>query len=242
MMRASVIAATFGFVALVGCSDEVTYIPNAAGAGGSGAGTTTSTTTSSGGSDACSVYDDDDTSLGELTIRFRNESGQTVYLPTVCGVPTLQFGPEGGGANNHAYVYTGSCLQTCEDLQTEGQVACGACQETTIQLSPGSTWDFEWRGFLLQSSGMEAACWLDGTDGGSCPIELAAEAGTYRATAEGFAECSQGGDACACTDESECFGSPSGMQAISDLGEASFPQDDVIEVVFGACAFGCPEG
>ncbi len=54
--------------------------------------------------------------------------------------------------------------------------------------------------------------------------------------------CLHGGPGCTCDAKGVCTGSAEGSQGFPNPVKFNFPGDDVAEVVFDTCAFGCPEG
>src|SRR5438045_1620475 len=107
------------FLVLTGCGNVVISEDGAGGAGSSGttgkSSSTSATPTGAGG--ACAAFADQ-AGPGHVTVRFRNDSGQPIYLPANCSEPEFQITPFGGDASVD-YHYDKSCLQTCQDLQTE---------------------------------------------------------------------------------------------------------------------------
>lgn len=199
--------------------------------GGAGAGGT-------GGGGVCGGFADEE-SAASVTVRFRNDSMQTIYLPAQCGSLNYTIEPA-GGSDGVSYTFGGGCLQTCEDLQTQSQIACAPCQETSYQLLPGATREVVWAGTGLQGGiEMPTACWDSPETAGTCGRIVAAPAGTYRAGAIGFSSC---GDECTCDAEGLCVGNTMGLEAYHEPVSFAFPSAAPVEVVFGVCAFGCAEG
>jgi len=220
MMGAAGLALAFA----AGCGSSVDD-DDGAGAGGTGGG------------GVCAGFADE-AGAGTVTVRFRNDSMETIYLPALCDSLDYTIEPA-GGSDGVSYAFSGSCLQTCEDLQTESQIACGACQQTTYQLLPGATREVVWAGTGLQGGiEMPAACWESPETGGTCGRVVAAPAGTYRAGALGFGSCS---GECNCDAEGLCVGSATGLEAYHEPVSFAFPTAAPVEVVFGVCTFGCGE-
>ncbi len=219
------------FVFVAGCGSSVET-----GSTGSGGGSTTSGSTGSGG--ACAAYTDQ-AGAGKVTVHFLNKTGQPVYLSGTCA-GSFSYSITNIGGADAAYVYDGSCLQTCADLQKEPPFACGPCLPQAIRLDPGAVRELEWdgTGLVMPSTPMPASCYAPG--GGafpSCQQIIAAPAGMYRAEAIGFSECGPG---CTCDASGVCNGAATGIQAIATPTKFGFPGTSSIDVVFDGCAFGCP--
>jgi hypothetical protein len=103
----------------VGCGDSVVEVDGeggnagsgaTAGSGGTGAAAGTGGT-GGGGAGACAAYDDEE-GHHAVTIRFRNDSGMSIYLPANCGRVSFMLQPLGGD-DAVAYAFDPFCLQTC---------------------------------------------------------------------------------------------------------------------------------
>lgn len=240
MLAAVTAAALTTFAATTGCETEI-VIDDGTSSGsttGSSTGTGASGSTSSGG--VCDGFFDED-GAGAVTITVRNQSPLPVFLPANCsGQPVFQITPTGGPDGN-TYAYEPSCLQTCADLKTEPQYACGACAPASIRIGPGEARSFTWDGTALTApTSMPAACWFEPHDG-TCVERVAAPAQAYAFNVDGFAGCGAPGEACSCTSDGQCSGDPSGQQAYATPTKISFPQANQVEILFDICAFGCAE-
>lgn len=220
--------------------------------GGSGGGTTTttatttttstttttatSTTTTTATSQVCAPFADEQ-GTGTVTVRFRNNTGMPLYLPAGCSNVRYTIKTPGGGDPAVTYAYEPSCLQTCEELWTAPRYACGACAPMSYLLEPGGTRDVIWDGTGLTYETMPTECYAYPDDAGGCSRIVTAPAGSYVVDALGYSGCE--GD-CTCDVDGVCLGSASGAQAIPDPTTLSFPEDSLVEVLFGSCAFGCP--
>lgn len=211
------------------------------GGGGSGAGEGAAGGLSDGGADgACDPYDDAPPQAG-VTIRIRNNSGITAYLPSTCGHIELDL--QSSPPDERDYWYDDSCLQTCEDLQQSGPIDCGACAPGLYALETGATVDLQWDGRGLQGGvAMTPACFWDPAFGdGSCAQRVAAEPSAYVISAMAYSQCENGSAVCGCdADTKECFGSGTGQTANAEIAQFQYPGVDLVEVVFESCAFGCP--
>jgi len=221
----------FGLAIAVGCGSTIVEDPGTTtGSGG--------TTASSGTGGLCEGFADE-MGTAAVTVRFRNETGLPIYLPSLCSGVSYSITPT-GGSDGTSYRYDGSCLQTCEDLQTDFPIACGPCAPTSYLVPAGSSLDVAWDGTGLRPGAqMPAACFAAPDSGGTCSQVVAAPSGTYRAEAMGFEAC---GAECTCNAEGVCNGQPSGLQAYADPVMFDFPAAGLVEVVFGVCAFGCAGG
>ncbi len=86
---------------------------------------------------------------------------------------------------------------------------------------------------------MPPACWEAPPQGNTCSQILAAPAADYRISATGYSSCGPG---CACDNQGVCTGAAEGSQAFASPAKFKFPGNDLVEVVFDTCAFGCPDG
>jgi hypothetical protein len=231
---------------VVGCGSTV--VEQSPGSGGSGAGgggssttstsTGTSTTTGAGGAGgACGGYEDQPGSA-TVTIHIVNETDQPIYLPSSCSTVQLSIDRAGGSDDGVTYAYDPSCLQTCEDLQTEPQYACGACAPISYLLPPGGSRDVVWKGTGLKYDvKMPDACW-ESPGFGSCSRVVTAPSGQYTVHLTGYATCD---GPCECDGNGVCNGVPTGATAYTDLSSFIVPSANEVDVVFGTCAFGCPD-
>src|SRR6476646_2177049 len=128
-----VLAAGLGLFLIAGCSGSVeTDPPGSGGSGGTSSSTSTtgeptagSTAASTGSGGLCAGFDDAK-SAGTVTVRFHNNTGMPVYLPSMCSGVDYTIKPTSGD-DGVTYNFDQSCLQTCFDLQTQPPFACGAC-------------------------------------------------------------------------------------------------------------------
>ncbi|MFO0618659.1 MAG: hypothetical protein U0414_39065 [Polyangiaceae bacterium] len=226
-------------VALTACQADI-VIQDGTGGGTSTSATTGATTgattSSSSTGGACAGFEDAPDQQ-KLTVRFHNDSGVPIYLPTVCSAPQFQIDAPGG--SGVTYIYSPFCLQTCEDRQTQQPIDCAPCAPTSILLEPGKVREFEWNRTGLKSVTMPAGCYAGSPDS-TCSQVVVAPAGDYLALATGYAEC---GDGATCTCDPAtgvCTGGASGSQAFSDAGKFTLPSANTVDVTFGVCAFPCP--
>lgn len=229
---------------LSGCGNTVEVLTGGAGGTGSsgtgvtstGTGKTSSSSTGTGG--ACGGFADSP-GAGDVTVRFVNQGGVPIYLPQSCNELSFTIDPV-AGPDGTTYHYDPSCLQTCQDLQTQPQYACGACAPSSFRLDPGTTHDIVWHGGGLAQRMMPGQCWNQPSPNqNQCGQKVDAKAGTYRIDAYGYSSCGPG---CQCDANGNCNGDAMGNQAYPDPVKFNFPSDNLVEVVFGVCAFPCPGG
>jgi hypothetical protein len=222
-----------------GCGNTVTV--QTGGAGGTAStgdvqpSATSSTGTGTGG--ACAGFADQK-GQHAVTVRFVNQGGIPIFLPSNCSDVAYTLEPtNGGGATT--YHFEQSCLQTCADLETQPPFACGACAPRSYRLDPGTTKEVVWDGTGLLQRMMPATCFAQPSGDLACGQIVDAQSDTYRVGLTGFSECGPG---CQCDAQGVCNGDATGAQALPNPTQFSFPQDSVVEVVFGPCAFPCPGG
>jgi hypothetical protein len=206
---------------------------------GSGASSSSATTGSGAAGGTCGAYADQTGTA--VTLRIVNETGVPLYLPTLCGVVIHDIEPKGGAdGNEYGYLGTG-CLSSCEDLQKDGPIACAAdaCALVAQRVEPGATLEASWHGSGLHPTEMPVQCWFDATYGNQCQQIVAAPAGDYRYDLRGYDSC---GPECSCDETGQCFGEASGLEAYHDPAVIQVPGTQVVDVVFGPCAFGCADG
>jgi len=220
MLRRSLLA----LLATAACNGQIIASGGGGGAGGSGG---------DGGS-LCAGHDDA-VSTTTIALRVRNDTALTVYVPGGCDQPTYLLQPQPGDDGLYYGATDGFCLQTCVDLQTSGQIACGACAPTVYAIEPGGTLEIPWDGRGLGQDTMPTACFFDGF-GSTCSRFYAADAGEYELSFAGYTECLD----CMCGAEPPCFGTVAGESAVTEYAAFSYPADAVWEVVFSPCTFGCP--
>jgi len=221
-------------VLAAGCGPSVET--GGTGSGGAGATSASNGSSGTGAGGQCAGFADQK-GAATVAVHFRNQTSQPIFLPTLCAGIDYTIKPL-TGADGATYVYPKSCFQTCEDLQTQPQIECGACEQTTLRIDPGGTREASWDGTGLRATMMPAACFAPSGGGGTlCGQVVAAPPGGYRVDAQGFAGCT---GACTCDAQGVCLGSATGAQALPDPLMFSFPDQLQVDVVFSACAFGCP--
>jgi hypothetical protein len=234
MRYASFFASSLFALSLAACGNEIIHEDGSGGSTSSTGDTSAQGSTGSGG--LCAPYADA-SSAASVTIRFKNDSGLPIYLPVSCSTLLYDLAPFGGdpGVN---YTFDASCLQTCEDLETQPKYECGACAPTSYLLAPGATRDVVWNGTGLQSGVMmPSKCYADAQP--SCSQIVAAPSDDYDVFATGFSSC---GPNCTCDADGKCDGDAQGAMATANPAKMTFPGDSIVEVDFGVCAFPCPDG
>jgi hypothetical protein len=210
----------------------------AGGSTGSGSPSGTGTTGSTGTGGACAGYQDAEGS-GEVTVRVTNHVPQDLYIPRNCDAGTFSVLGE-DGKDWHQDL---SCELSCEQLQTNPQVLCGACQPSVIQVPSYGSVDLVWRGTGLLSVDMPEACYVDQAFSETCHQVVAAPAQAYRVQVPGYAQCqSFDAETCECVD-GICQGAEvAGFEGFHEPAQLDYPAMKTVEVVFESCAFGCPNG
>jgi hypothetical protein len=161
------------------------------------------------------------------TIRFLNQTGHTIYLPTLCDGRISFDLTDASSPAGPSYVYDTSCLQTCAQLQTQPPIACGVCEPRAIRLLAGEVRSFPWDGTTLENVMMLPSCYY--TQGsGICPEIREAAPGAYTASASAYDDC-QGG--CSCDAQGTCTGTPSGASTVATVS-FMFPTTGSADVVF----------
>lgn len=182
----------------------------------------------------------DDASGSDVTFRIQNDTGQAIYVPTDCGVvrPTIQ--PQAGGDDTTYTNPYGGCFASCETWQQGEPPVCtaDACALTTLRIEAGDTHELVWSGTALRGEEMPQACWFDEQYGLECTRVIEAEAQSYQFDIQAYSECV---GECTCEDSGQCYGEAGGVEGLHDAVSFSYPDADTVDVVFGPCAFGCPE-
>jgi hypothetical protein len=211
--------------------------------GGAGGGSTATATggagtTSSINKEECNAYKNEP-SGGTVTVRFRNDSDQPIYLPSGCKNPQFDLTLLDDGEPNGIYQGDWVDPQNCEELMKVSlPSSCSMSPPITFLLEPGATRDATWNGLgLAKHVWMPWYCFGLGYPAYYCDRVVTAPKGNYRIDALGYAEC----DGCACDDEGVCTGKTMGAQATATPVTMSFPTETLVEVVFDAYAFGCPD-
>lgn len=241
MSKASV-AGVLAAMVMAGCSNSVTTGTGGGGSGGSavttGGGGSTETS-GGGGGPACGGYEDE-TGTAAVTFHIRNDAPQTLYLNADCASgPQYDLQQVGAGEDATAWTsHGGGCLQTCTDLQTEGPIACDPCAPSLFRLDPGQTIDVTWNGTGVRPGYMMPAACYAYPGPTSCSRVVAAPAGMWGVTAIAFSECA--GPNCMCQPNGTCWGTPGGFQVGADTTTFSYPSETSVDVIFNACALGCP--
>lgn len=229
-------------MAMVGCGSEV----DTTGGGGSGAGNNTGGgglggDGGAGGGDVCAAFADA-ASPGDLTLRFVNQNNIPVYLPATCDDVEYSITPAAGPDGNYYGNAFGSCSQSCEDLQTEGPIACGACLPTSYRIDPGGALEVKWNQIASHPTMMPTACWSDQQFGPACNQAIAAAAGSYLLGVTASDNCVADPSACTCDPQTGlCDGFAGGMSVQIAPVAFELPTAGPVEIVIPDCTFGCPQ-
>lgn len=244
------LAAGLGVLLAASCNGTVTTDPPGSGGAGGGAVTTNSATTtasaeattgnggagSTGSGDTCPGFEDAK-STTPVTVRFHNNTGVPLYFLRNCSDISYEIHQLGNG-DGVLYAFDPTCVQTCAELQTQPIADCESCVPTAYVIPAGGTHEMVWNGTGLKPVlDMPPACFFQQQDGYYCDQIISAAPTTYTLIARAFASCSAG---CVCDANGECTGSIAGADAYADPVTFGFPGESVVDVVFGACAFGCP--
>jgi hypothetical protein len=229
-------------VAAIACGSTVTT-SETSGSGGSSSTTnpnsnaSVNATSGPGGGGACSGFGDA-SGTDAMTVSFRNDSGQLIYLEGGCIQPYYQIVNVDNVSDEVDYAYENSCLNTCHTLQTEGPLLCEPCGPLIYRIEPGKSIEVVWDGTGLMQRTMPLECWHESFQGNPniCRQMIAATPGTYRFSAVAYEKCRD----CMCDKNGVCSGVPGGLDGISDSVKADFPNEKVVIVPFGSCTFGCP--
>ncbi|MFO0551036.1 MAG: hypothetical protein U0271_21785 [Polyangiaceae bacterium] len=215
-------------VITAGCGGSVTVNGGGGEGGGGGAG---------GSTGPCAGYEDEP-STGSVVIRIRNDDFVPVYLPGGCD--GLAYGLVSNSGTSATYNFDGSCLQTCEDLQTQPQYECGACAPLAFLLNPGESVEATWTGTGLISDSMPASCFADNLGGTSCSRIIGAANGQYTVSITPYSGCDAG---CECDPAThECFGYVGGVEGTMSSATFTFPQATSVDLAIPPCSFGCAGG
>ncbi|NUP10970.1 MAG: hypothetical protein HOW73_33405 [Polyangiaceae bacterium] len=208
--------------------------------GGAPTGGTDATGGGGGGDDVCDPFDDAPPG-SPVTIRFINQSPGDIFMPLSCS--HLEFSLDSIDPNDElAFWYDHSCLFTCGELQDEEGFVCEGCPPESQLLPAGETIEVTWYGLALKQAEMPGSCFFTEGAGPSCQQEIATT-GEMRINAYGYDRCDSGDGTCICNDENGvCAGQPAGTMATADSVTFVYPDASSVDVVFGGCAFGCPQG
>ncbi len=235
MIRASLFFGAFAML-VVGCGSDV-ETQGGGGEGGSGAASTGGGGT--GGSSSCSTFADA-TSPGDLTLRFVNETVVDVYIPATCDDLQYTIQPAAGPDGNYYGNAFGTCSQSCDELQTAGQLLCDACLSTAYRIPAGEALEVTWNQIAAHPTMMPSECWFEASGGTACNQAIAAPAGAYQIGVTVFDGCT-GTDACTCDPGTGlCDGFASGQESEVTPVAFGIPAAGPVEVVIEACTFGCP--
>jgi hypothetical protein len=222
---------------LPACSTVLVEPDGNGGAGGSTtdvATTGTGATTSTGG--VCSAFADEAGS-GPVTVRVVNDSPQDIYLGSTCGAADYTI----VGADQQAWNNQLFCALTCEELQTQPPILCGACAPTALLVPAYASREFSWSGTSVTVGEMPAQCWFDSMGLTTCGRDIAAPAQQYQVVLGGYAGCDDGtGAPCTCDDTGSCYGEPAGQLVNPLPAFFQYPSSHQVDVIFDSCVFGCP--
>lgn len=230
---------------LLGCGSEVDTTGGSGGTGGATGGGGEAGQGGEGGQggtlEACTGFDDAPT-VAPVTLRIINQTPIDIYLDASCGLLSYTIEPLSGPDDLYYGDVGGSCLQSCEELQSEPQIVCGACEATSLLLPAGQSLDVEWDGRAQQRVEMPAECYFDEVSGQSMCNQIVQAANVdYSLKVAAFDGCDTGVNSlCECDAAGICSGGVSGLEAAATPVEFALPAAGPVEYVFEPCAFGCP--
>lgn len=225
-----------GFALLVagaGCGSNVI---------GSGGGDTGGGGTGGGNTNPECTPFRDQSSTGEVTFRFVNQTGIDIYLPASCDLVSFQIDPAAGPDGSYYGWTGGACSLTCEDLQSQGQIYCdaGACAPSSFRVPAGGSLDIAWDQLAQKNVEMPSECWFEAAGGPSCNQIVAADPGQYRISITAYDTCASDPAACGCDATTGlCSGDATGLSATTAPVIFGLPSSQPVEVIFDPCAFGC---
>ena len=230
---------------LLGCGSEVETTGGSGGTGGATGGGGEAGQGGEGGQggtlEACTGFDDAP-STTPVTLRITNQTPVDIYLDAICGLLNYGVEPLSGPDGLYYGDVGGACLQSCEELQSESQIACAACAPSSLLLPAGQSLDVVWAGLALQPAEMPAECYFDQVGGEPmCNQIVQAANGDYSLKVAGYDGCDTGVNGlCECDAAGVCSGGISGLEAVAKPVEFALPAAGPVEYVFEPCAFGCP--
>jgi hypothetical protein len=183
----------------------------------------------------------DHTPGASVTLRFRNERAERIYLgsPSGCGGIT-PFSLRDEAGQEHAWDL-GGCGFTCEALQTfSGACPADCAIPPVFQIEPGGHHDVIWDGRVLEPTDMPGRCYDDPQAAPSTCDRFVQAAGAYDVLGEAFPEaqgCAGPDMTCSCTPSAEgsCqLPSPASVAGapLSATATLSYPDQTLIELVF----------
>lgn len=176
----------------------------------------------------------DASSVQSIPVHFRNQSPFDIYLPRgACD--GIAYGMVNEG-DEVTYPGRRDCsIETCEELRGTSVIAC-SCLATAHLLKAGGSITETWDGLGVAQVAMPRNCYGNPVFvAETCAQLVCAAPGTYHTRAVGYQSCPE----CNCDAGGLCFGEPQGAQAVAEVTTFTMPDASAIDIVFGACAFGC---
>jgi hypothetical protein len=153
-------------------------------------------------------------------------------------------GKDGGRMPSPSELYWGRDVPdalTCEELQSQSPIVCGACAPTALLVPAHESREFSWSGTSTTVGEMPAQCWFDSMGLTTCGRDVAAPAQQYQVVLGGYAACDDGtGAPCTCDDTGSCYGEPAGQLVNPLPAFFQYPSSHQVDVIFDSCVFGCP--
>lgn len=185
---------------------------------------------------ACAAFDNEKGT--PVTVRLRNESGETIYLAAECEELTSLVVPV--EPNGLAY-YEPVC--TCSTVQLQGELACIAagCVPSALRLLPGETREVVWSGTAMKKDELPAGCVEGQESGAACERRVKAPAQAHRVGVKAFSSCAgnAGEPGCTCAANGICEGGAIGVEGYYESPTFNYPAQTVVDVIFPVCTFPC---
>jgi hypothetical protein len=184
-----------------------------------------------------------------VRLRVRNDTGVDMYLDAGSGTtPVYRLVPASGDDGRFYGAFDRTCMQTCAELQYEDIQACNLelSAPTVVRVRAGESLDILWDGAgSADDVEMPGSCFHDPSAAGPCTRIVAPPPGEYQLQLTAYAACDDhdGDLVCDCDADDVCQGEPFGASASPAPVSLVVPvNEQVVDVVFEICAFGCPSG
>ena len=204
-------------VVLVGCGDDVDNDP--------------------GGGVVCEPFFEEPAG-SEVRVRLSNQTAAAIYLGDEQETCSTHIPFEVLADGQSLAWRGGNCGVRCKDA-TQGPIGCTAecAAPEATRIEPGASVDVVWKGTVLVSEQMPAACYDSGEVGDACMVEEDAPADlTLRAYAWTEIACQGGEPACTCTPDASgvctvSFATVTGTDLVASASLAVV-SDTTVELVF----------
>ena len=194
-----------------------------------------------GGGESCDAYLDEAPAAAPVTLRFRNERAEAIYLGSQigCGVLVPFTLRDASGAVLPWHL--DGCGFTCETSQDfSGGCAADCAIPPVFLIAPGGHHDLTWTGVVVETVDMPQACYAEGGASETCERRVNPAAGSYEVTGEAFTEvtgCDPSQGACTCEPSAEgsCqldYTATISGAPITTVATLAYPDQGMIEIVF----------